>query len=245
MIMKRKKKDKDSYSFFEHLGELRKRILFSFGILIVFFMLTWNYRTQMYNFLSIPITQFLDGKKLIYTSLTEPLMMYIKLSFLGSLFLSSPLLFHQIWLFISPGLYKNEKKMLFPFITMATFFFLIGGAFGYYIAFPMYVKFLLNFGSDFTQMIKINEYFSQLLVVLLGLAFMFELPVLMYLLAKLKLVNSSFLLKYLKYAIVLIFIIAAVITPTPDVINQSIFAFPTIGLYLLSIIIVKFVRRNE
>ncbi len=94
-------------------------------------------------------------------------------------------------------------------------------------------------------MIKINEYFSQLLVVLLGLALMFELPVIMYLLAKLKLITSSFLIKYFKYAIVLIFIIAAIVTPTPDIINQSIFAVPTIGLYLLSILIVKVVRGRE
>jgi sec-independent protein translocase protein TatC len=240
-----KKKNKDSFTFFEHLGELRKRILYSFGILVIFFFFTWNFRIEIYDFLSVPITQFLKGKKLIYTSLTEPLMMYIKLSFIGSLFMSSPFLFHQIWLFVSPGLYKNEKKIVLPFVFMATFFFLIGGGFGYYIAFPMYVKFLLNFGSNFEQMIKINEYFSQILVVILGLALMFELPVFMYLLAKLKLITSSFLIKYLKYAIVLILIIAAVITPTPDIINQSIFAFPTIGLYLLSILIVKFVRKDE
>jgi len=240
-----KKKTKDSFSFLEHLGEFRKRILYSFAIILVFFMLSWNFRVEIYDFLSLPITQFLKGKKLIYTSLTEPLMMYIKLSFIGALFTSSPFLFHQLWIFISPGLYKNERRMVFPFVFMATFFFLVGAGFGYYVAFPMYVEFLLNFGSSFDQMIKINEYFSQLLVVLLGLALMFELPVIMYLLAKLKLITSSFLIKYFKYAIVLIFILAAIITPTPDIVNQSIFAVPTIGLYILSIFIVKFVRRKE
>ncbi len=238
-------KNKNSFTFLEHIGELRKRILYSFAIIFFFFIIAWSYRVSIYNFLSIPVTQFLNGKKLIYTSLAEPLMMYVKLSFIGALFASSPLLFHQLWLFVSPGLYKKEKKMLLPFVTMATAFFIMGAAFGYYIAFPMYVEFLLNFGSSFEQMIKINEYFSQLLVVLLGLAAMFELPVIMYLLAKLKLITSAFLIKYLKYAIVLIFILAAVITPTPDIINQSIFAFPTIGLYLLSILIVKVVRKNE
>lgn len=239
------KKTKDSFSFLEHLGELRKRILWSFAIILIFFVISWNFRVQIYDFLSIPITQFLKGKKLIYTSLTEPLMMYIKLSFIGALFTSSPLIFHQLWLFISPGLYKKEKKMVFPFVTMATSFFLLGAGFGYYVAFPMYVEFLLNFGSSFDQMIKINEYFSQLLVVLIGLALMFELPVIMYLLAKLKLIDAKFLIKYFKYAIVLIFIIAAIVTPTPDIVNQSIFAIPTIGLYILSILIVKFVRRKE
>jgi Sec-independent protein secretion pathway component TatC len=121
-----KTKTKNSFSFLEHLGELRKRLLYSIAIILIFFILSWNFRVQIYDFLSIPITQFLKGKKLIYTSLTEPLMMYIKLSFIGALFTSSPFIFHQLWLFISPGLYSKEKKMVFPFVFMATSFFLLG-----------------------------------------------------------------------------------------------------------------------
>lgn len=231
-------KSPNEMTFFEHLGDLRKRILHSFVILLLLFFLAWNFREEIYHWLSLPILRFLDGK-LIFTSLTEPIMMYFKLSFIASLFLASPFIFYQLWLFISPGLYKKERLYVFPFVVLATVFFLAGGAFGYYVVFPMYVKFLLAFGEDFNQMIKIKEYFSLILTVLLGLACMFELPVMVFLFAKLGLVTSRFLLKYFKYAVVLIFVIAAVLTPTPDVINQSIFAVPTILLYLLSVLIAK------
>jgi sec-independent protein translocase protein TatC len=225
-------------SFFEHLGELRKRIIHSLVFVLIFFLVGWNFREEIYNWLSVPILKFLHDK-LVYTSLTEPIMMYFKLAFIAALFMASPFIFHQLWLFISPGLYKKEKKYVVPFIFMATFFFLLGAAFGYYIVFPMYVKFLLNFGRDFHQLIKIKEYFSLILTVLLGLALMFELPVMVFLLSKLGLVTSRFLIKYFKYAVVIIFIIAAILTPTPDVINQSIFAIPTVLLYLLSILIAR------
>ena len=231
-------------SFFEHLGDLRKRIINSFIFILIFFLISWHFREEIYNWLSVPILQFLDNK-LVYTSLTEPIMMYIKLSFIASLFMGSPLIFHQLWLFISPGLYKKERRYVLPFVIMATVFFLMGGAFGYYVVFPMYVKFLLGFGHEFNQLIKIKEYFSLILTVLLGLACMFELPVMVFLLSKLGLVTSRFLIKYFKYAVVLIFILAAILTPTPDVINQSIFAIPTILLYLLSILIARFAGKKE
>jgi sec-independent protein translocase protein TatC len=231
-------KSPNEMTFFEHLGDLRKRILYSFVFLLIFFFVAWNFREEIYHWLSLPILRFLEGS-LIFTSLTEPIMMYIKLSFIAALFMASPFVFHQLWLFISPGLYKKERRYVFPFVTMATVFFLAGGAFGYYVVFPMYVKFLLGFGQDFTQMIKIKEYFSLILTVLVGLACMFELPVLVFLFAKMGLVTSRFLLRYFKYAVVLIFVIAAVLTPTPDIINQSIFAVPTILLYLLSVLIAR------
>lgn len=230
-------------SFFEHLGDLRKRIFHALFFILIFFLISWHFREAIYNWLSVPILQFLDNK-LVYTSLTEPIMMYIKLSFISALFMGSPFLFLQLWLFISPGLYQKEKRYVLPFIVMATVFFILGGAFGYYVVFPMYVKFLLGFGQEFNQLIKIKEYFSLILTVLLGLACMFELPVMVFLLSKLGLVTSRFLLKYFKYAVVLIFIIAALLTPTPDIINQSIFAVPTILLYLLSILIARFAGKK-
>lgn len=231
-------KKQNEMTFFEHLGELRKRILYSFFFIIIFFVVSWMFREEIYYWLSIPILKYLKGK-LVFTALTEPLMMYIKLSFISALFLASPFIFYQLWLFVSPGLYKKEKKYVVPFVSMATFFFLLGGAFGYLVVFPMYVKFLLAFGHDFTEMIKIKEYFSLIITVMMGLSLMFELPVLIFLFSKMGIVTHRFLLKYFKYAVILIFIVAALLTPTPDIVNQSIFAIPTVLLYLLGIVIAK------
>jgi len=235
-----KKKNSNEMSFFEHLGELRKRIILSLIFVLIFFLISWNFVQEIYDWLSIPIIKYLpEGEKLAFTALTEPFMMYIKIAFISSLFLSAPFIFYQLWLFISPALYRKEKKYAFPFVFFTTFFFLLGGAFGYYFIFPWACRFFLKIGENFKAIITINEYFSLTFRVLIGIALIFELPVLVFLLAKLGLVTAKFLLRYFKYAIVLIFIIAAVITPTPDIITQSLFAFPMIGLYFLSVLIAK------
>ncbi len=226
--------------FFEHLGELRKRIILSSIFVLIFFLISWNFVKDMYEWLSVPIIKYLpEGEKLAFTALTEPFMMYIKIAFIGSLFFSSPFIFHQLWLFISPALYKKEKRYMFPFVFFTTFFFLLGGAFGYYFILPWACRFFLEVGENFRAIITINEYFSLAFRILIGISLIFELPVLVFLLTKLGLITAKFLLKYFKYAIVLIFIISAVITPTPDIITQSLFAVPMIGLYLLSVLIAK------
>ncbi len=235
-----KKKNSNEMSFFEHLGELRKRIILSLIFVLIFFLISWNFVQELYEWLSVPIIKYLpEGEKLAFTALAEPFMMYIKIAFISSLFLSSPFIFYQLWLFISPALYGKEKKYVFPFVFFTTFFFLLGGAFGYYFVFPWACRFFLEIGENFKAIITINEYFSLTFRVLIGISLIFELPVLVFLLARLGLVTAKFLLKYFKYAIVLIFIIAAVITPTPDIITQSLFAFPMIGLYFLSVLIAK------
>ncbi len=232
--------DTSEMTFFQHLGELRKRIFYALGFILVFFMVSWTFVEKIYTWLAQPVMKFLpEGQKLAYTSLTEPFMMYIKLSFISGLFLASPFVFHQLWLFISPALYKKEKKWVFPFVFFTTFFFLLGGAFGYYFIFPWACKFFLEIGEDFHAIITISEYFTLAFRVLLGIAVVFELPVLTFLLAKFGIVSARFLVKYFKYAVVLIFILAAIITPTPDMITQSMFAIPMLVLYLLSILIAK------
>ncbi|MCK4889426.1 MAG: twin-arginine translocase subunit TatC [Candidatus Aminicenantes bacterium] len=233
-------------SFFDHLGELRKRILYSFAFILIFFLVSWTFVDKLYHWFSIPVLQFLPaGEKLAFTSLTEPFMMYIKIAFISGAFISSPFIFYQLWAFITPGLYKNEKKMVIPFVFFTTFFFILGGAFGYYAIFPWACRFFLEVGSDFNAIITINEYFSLAFRVLLGISLIFELPVLSFLLAKMGIITSKFLIKHFKYAIVLIFVIAAVITPTPDIITQSMFAIPMMLLYLLSVLIVKIVGPKE
>jgi len=238
--------DKGEMTFFQHLGELRKRVFYSLGIILVFFMVSWTFVEKIYLWLAQPVTRFLpEGQKLAFTSLTEPFMMYVKLAFISGLFLASPFVFHQLWLFVSPALYKKEKKWVFPFVFFTTFFFLLGGAFGYYFIFPWACKFFLEIGKDFQAIITINEYFTLAFRVLLGIAVVFELPVLIFLLAKIGVVSARFLVKYFKYAVVLIFILAAIITPTPDMITQSMFAIPMLVLYLLSILIAKIAAPKE
>jgi sec-independent protein translocase protein TatC len=243
--MKRKKANE--MSFFEHLGELRKRILYSLGFVLVFFLASWSIVGRLYHWLSLPVLKFLPAgpggeAKLAFTSLSEPFMMYIKVAFISSLFAASPFIFHQLWLFISPALFAKEKKWVVPFVAATTFFFLLGGAFGYFVVFPLACRFFLNIGRDFTAIITINEYFSLAFRVLFGIAAIFELPVLVFLLAKLRLVSARFLLRYFRHAVVVIFVIAAVITPTPDMVTQTLFAAPMILLYLLSILIARLVN---
>ena len=233
-------------TFFQHLGELRKRVFYALGFILVFFMVSWAFVEKIYIWLAQPVLQFLpEGQKLAFTSLTEPFMMYIKLAFISGLFLASPFVFHQLWLFISPALYKKEKKWVFPFVFFTTFFFLLGGAFGYYYIFPWACKFFLEIGEDFNAIITINEYFTLAFRVLLGIALVFEMPILTFLLAKIGILKARFLVKYFKYAVVLIFVIAAIITPTPDMITQSMFAIPMLVLYLLSILIAKIAAPKE
>jgi len=240
------KKKQNEMSFFEHLGEFRKRILYSLAGVVIFFMASWPFVDKLYYWLSLPVLKYLPkGTNLAFTSLTEPFMMYVKLSFISGLFLASPFIFYQLWLFIAPALYKKEKHLVFPFVLMTTVFFLAGGAFGYFIAFPWACEFFLDVGKNFTPIITINEYFSLAFRVLVGIAVVFEMPVLAFLLAKMRIISARFLVKYFKYAVVAIFIIAAVITPTPDMITQSIFALPMIVLYLLSILIAKWVGPKD
>ncbi|MBN2346410.1 MAG: twin-arginine translocase subunit TatC [Candidatus Aminicenantes bacterium] len=239
-----KEKKADEMSFFEHLGELRKRIVYSLAFVLVFFMASWSIVGRLYRWLSLPVLKFLPPgptgeAKLAFTALAEPFMMYIKVAFISSLFAASPFIFHQLWLFISPALFPKERRWVVPFVLATTFFFLLGGAFGYFVVFPLACRFFLDIGKDFTAIITINDYFSLAFRVIFGIAVVFELPVLVFLLARLRVVSARFLLKYFKYAIVAIFILAAVITPTPDMITQSLFAGPMILLYLLSIGIAK------
>lgn len=229
-------------TFFQHLGELRKRILLALSGVLVGFIIGWAFVDKIYYWLSIPVLQFLPpGEKLAFTSLTEPFMMYMKLAFIAGIFIAAPFVFYQLWAFISPGLYAKEKKMVVPFVSMTTIFFFLGGAFGYFMVFPWACKFFLSIGKNFKAIIKISDYFSLAIQVLLGIAVVFELPVLIYLLAKFRIVTAKFLLKYFRYAIVIIFIVSAIITPTPDAVTQSLFAIPMILLYLLSILIAKIV----
>jgi sec-independent protein translocase protein TatC len=222
----------------EHLEELRKRIGWSLVAILVGFLLCWYWAQPIFAWMAVPITQFLPpGEKLAFTGLVDPFMLYMKVALLAGIFLSSPFVLWQFWLFVSPALYRHERRFVVPFIVSTTAFFLGGGYFGYKIAFPMVVRFLLQVGQDFRQVVTINEYFSMASKVILGLGLVFEMPVLIMLLARFGVVTHRFLLRYFRYAVLIIFIIAAVITPTPDIPTQCVFAFPMIGLYLLGVLV--------
>lgn len=223
-------------SFLEHLEEFRKRVVIAALALMVGFLASWAYAPEIFKLLERPVLQFLaPGDKLAFTRLTAPFFLYMKVAFFSGIFLSSPVILWQLWLFLAPGLYPREKRYAAPFIIFATLFFLAGGYFGYEVVFPMACKFFVEMGQDFKQVITIEDYFSFASKMILGMGLVFETPILIFFLARLGIVTPAFLLQKFKYALVIIFIIAAIITPTPDVVTQAALAVPMILLYLLGI----------
>jgi len=245
--MKKGKKTPNEMTFLEHLEDLRKRLFHSFIALFVGIIPAWFFHKELFAILANPVTQYLpEGTELAFTKLTAPFMMYIKVSFLASLFVSSPFIFYQIWMFIAPGLYKKEKKYVVPFVLFTTFFFSAGAVFGYFIVFPFACRFFLSMGSEFQAVITIDDYFSLTLRVLLGIAIVFELPTLSFFLSRMGILTARWMVKNFKYAVLGVFVIAAIITPTPDWMTQSIIAFPMLALYGLSILIALiFGKRKE
>lgn len=220
----------------EHLEELRRRLVWSLLALVGGVLATFAFSPALVRFLAEPIYRFLPpGTKLAFLGVTEPFLLYFKVSLLAGTFLAFPVILLQLWLFISPGLYPHERRWAGPFIFLGWFFFVLGGAFAYYIAFPFAVEFLLDIGKDFQAVITADRYFSFLLTILLGLGLMFELPILIVLLAAIGLVTPGFLLRHFRWAVLVIFVVAALVTPTADIVNLMLFAVPTIGLYLLGV----------
>lgn len=223
-------------SLLEHLDELRRRIIHSLVGLVAAFGVCWVLRERIVDFLARPIERLLpEGGKLAFLGVTDAFVLYVKVALLGSLFLASPWLMVQAWRFVSPGLYRREKRWALPFILSGTVFFLAGGAFAYYVAFPFAAEFLLEMGARFQPVLTIERYFRFLMTVILGLGLMFELPIVIFLLARIGLVTPRFLIRHFRWAVLIIFVVAALITPTPDVVNLCLFALPTIGLYLLGV----------
>ena len=225
-----------SMSLLEHLEELRTRLLWCVGTLFVAFGASWTFAEEIFRFLSRPIYRFLPpGQKLVALSVTDPFLLYIKVAMVAALFLSSPLLLYHLWRFVEPGLYRRERRYVVGFVVSGTFLFVAGGAFAYYVAFPFAVQFLLAVGKDFTPAITGPSYFRFLLTVILGLGLMFELPVVIVFLSRVGLVTPRFLMRYFRHAVVIIFVMAAILTPTPDVFNLCLFAVPTLVLYLIGV----------
>jgi sec-independent protein translocase protein TatC len=223
--------------FLEHLDELRRRLLYSLAAIALAFALALTRARDILEFLLRPVRPFLGDQKPVFLDLTEPFVLYMKVGFLASLFLSAPFVLYQLWAFISPGLYPRERRMAVPFVLFATVFFVLGGAFGYYIGFPAAARFLLSIAGEFEPNLRISSLFTFESRILLGMGLVFELPTIIYFLARLGLVTPRFLWRRFNYAILIIFIVAAVVTPTPDVVTQCLFAAPMIALYLIGILV--------
>ncbi len=226
-------------SFLEHLEELRRRIIYSILAVIAGFFACWYWAENIFAYMQAPIMFALRNhkldEKLVYLNPTEPFNLYLKIGFLAGLFVASPFILYQLWLFIAPGLYKHEKRYVMPFMFSTVFLFIGGGAFGYKMVYPAALDFLIGYGQQFQPMITIGEYTDLFLTIIIGMGLIFELPILVFFLSLMGILSAGFMWRNFRYSILVIFIIAAIITPTTDILNMCIFAAPMVVLYFLSI----------
>jgi len=225
-------------SFLDHLEELRRRLIRCLIALVVGFALCWSFAERIFHFVTEPMRKSGVQFEFIYTAPTEAFMLYMKMAFFLGIFVAAPYLLYQVWAFISPGLYANEKTWAIPFITFGSAFFIGGGLFGHYILFPMTFNFLGQYaGPDMSFKPKISEYFDFYAWFVLGLGLVAQLPVVIFVLSRIGLVTAGFLLRMSRYALLGCFVLAAIITPGGDIATQAILAVPMMGLYLIGILV--------
>src|SRR5580700_5218346 len=238
-----------SMGFLDHLEELRKRIVYSVIAIAAGFFACWGYAGHIYGVMQRPIMDALQrnglSAKLVYLNPTEPFNLYLKVGMMAGLFVASPFVLYQLWCFISPGLYRNEKRYVMPFMVSTIALFMASGYFGYKIALPRALVFLIGFGKDFQPMITLSEYSSLFLTIIVGLGVIFEMPIVVFFLALMGIVTAGWMWRNIRYAILGIFVVAAIVTPTPDILNMCIFAAPMVALYVLSIAIAWLVHPNQ
>ena len=221
-------------SLMEHLAELRTRLIHATVYLLIGFSVAYAFHERLYGFVQAPLDKL--GIALNFTHPTDGLNLYLKTSLVGGAILASPFILYQLWLFISPGMYSNEKRYVVPFMTATVGLFLAGGWFGYHYVLPGAIKVLvLQFGHRFHPILTIEDYTGFFMAVILGLGITFELPILIFFLALFGIVDAKFLLKHIRYAILIIFVVAAVICPTPDPIGMCLFATPMLVLYFAGV----------
>ncbi len=245
----------DNNTFTSHFVELRSRLIKSMLFILVVFIISYTFAEDIYNFLVEPYANAVKddpySRRLIFTALHETFITYLKVAFFSAIFLGSPVLLIQIYKFIAPGLYSNEKKAILPYLISTPILFLLGGMLVYYLVMPLAIKFFLSFetiGSNSTLPIqleaKVNEYLSLIMRLIFAFGISFQLPILLNLLARIGVVNSDYLKKTRRYVIVIIFAVAAILTP-PDPITQVGLAIPLLLLYELSIFTVKFTEKKR
>ncbi|AMM41557.1 preprotein translocase subunit TatC [Candidatus Desulfofervidus auxilii] len=232
--------------FTTHLEELRRRLIYAVVAIVLGAIIAFLFAKQLFYFLAQPLVKILPANQpMIFTALTEAFFTYFKVALLAGFFLASPVVFYQLWKFIAPGLYEHEKKFVIPFVIFATLFFILGGAFAYYIVFPFGFKFFLGFSTDYLKLLpKMSEYFSLSLKLIFAFGIVFEMPVITFFLAKMGVVNGEMLSSKRRYAIVLVFVVAALLTP-PDVGTQLLMAGPLILLYEVSVWVARIFGRKS
>jgi sec-independent protein translocase protein TatC len=226
-------------SLMAHLEELRKRIIFSVVGVLVGFLSCWSLADRIFGLMQQPIIGALRhhgiAGGLVYLNPTEPFNLYLEVALVGGLFVASPFVFYQLWLFIAPGLYRSEKRYVLPFVLSTVALFTAGGLFGYKMVYPASLDFLIGYGHRFQPMITIGEYTKLFVTITLGFGLIFEMPILVFFLALMRLITARWMLRNLRYSILVIFIIAAIVTPTADILNMCLFAAPMVALYAISI----------
>ena len=226
-------------SFLEHLDELRRRIITSLVGVLVGCLLSFVFIGRIFDFIMKPLAAMLpQGSTLVWTEPTEAFVLYLKVALLTGVVVAAPVILWQAWLFVAPGLYAREKKLAIPFIVLGTIGFVAGAACSHYLLFPVTFRFLASFSNEYMRpMLKIESVFSLYAKMMLGIAVIFQMPTAVYFLSRVGVVTPRFLIRNFKYAVLLIFIVAAVITPTGDPMTQTMFAAPMLGLYVVSIAI--------
>ena len=230
-------REDEKLPFTSHLEELRKRLITSFIAIGVGFVISFGFKERLFGILVQPLINVMkEGENLIYTGLPEAFFTYLKVSFLSGLIVASPILLYQFWMFVAPGLYRKERRLMVPIVILSSFFFIGGALFGYFVVFPWGFKFFLGFATDTIRPLpSMKEYFGFSAKLLLAFGLVFELPLVLTFMAKLGIVSVEFLKKNRKYALLLFFAGAAILTP-PDVITQVLMAMPLMVLYEVSII---------
>jgi sec-independent protein translocase protein TatC len=224
-------------SFLEHLDELRKRLIASVYALVVGCVISFIFVNYTEAFILAPLQQMMpNGQRLVFTAPMEGFMTMMKIGALGGLFIALPFIILQLWLFVAPGLYAYEKRFAIPFVLLGTFFFVGGAAFSHYVAFPYSWKFFLGFENEYIQFLpKLSDVFSLWVKMLLAFGVIFQMPTIVFFLARMGMVTAGFLIKHTKYAVLIIFILGAVLSPGTDVVSQALMAGPMIVLYGVSI----------
>jgi sec-independent protein translocase protein TatC len=236
----------DKVPFTAHLEELRKCLIVCFIAVGIGFALSYGFKERLFDILTRPLISVMEpGDKIIFTGLPEAFFTYLKVAFLSGIILAAPVIFYQFWIFVAPGLYKKEKRLLIPIVTLSTLFFVGGALFGYFVVFPYGFKFFLGFSSDTIKALpSMREYLSFSAKLLLAFGLVFELPLIITFLARLGLVSVEFLKKNRKYALLLFFVGAAILTP-PDVVTQIMMALPLMVLYEISILGAKIFGKKK
>jgi sec-independent protein translocase protein TatC len=227
--------DAGKMSFLDHLDELRRRLIYSLISIAAGFLIAFSFINRIYDFVMLPLAATVPNGKLVYTEPMEAFSLYIWMAVIAGILIAAPLVLTQVWLFIAPGLYQHEKKLAIPFVALTTICFVSGAAFSHYVAFPAMFAFGASFGSEKLEFLpRIEPIFDMYLRMLLAFGLIFQMPPIVFFMARMGMVTGRFLMRYFKYAVLVIFIAAAVLTPSGDPYNQTLMAAPMILLYLFS-----------